>query len=139
MKLVLDVRDAKKQINDFSKTIEESFGDALTHTAKSVLFDKANAKEEMAMYTHYVEEYEALKQRLADANEFTDTDAIIEELKALEDHIIESGEALLEWLDTVENMFVNALSAAAERFDWFIDKISHDTDMLGLIRELYAL
>jgi hypothetical protein len=73
----------------------------------------------MDMYKHYLEEYNALHQRLAEANEFTDTDAIIEELKTLEGNIIESGEALLEWLDTVENMYVEALSAAAERFDWF--------------------
>jgi hypothetical protein len=31
MDVILDVRDARKQIRDFSKEIAESFGDALTH------------------------------------------------------------------------------------------------------------
>jgi len=139
MKLVIDIRDARKAINDFSREIEESFGDALTHGIKAAFFDEQNAREEIAMYQHYVDEYEALKQRLAEANEYTDTDAIVEELKNLESNIIESGEALLEWLEKVENMYVEALEAAAARFEHFTNQLSHNTEVLGTIKELYQL
>jgi len=50
MKIVIDIRDARKAINDFSRDIEESFGDFLTHGLKAAVFDEANAKEEMEMY-----------------------------------------------------------------------------------------
>lgn len=139
MELVLDVREAKKQINEFSREIEESFGDALTHTTKAMIFDEDNARIEMEMLKHYTEEYEALKQRLAEANEYTDVPAIIDEMKNLQGNIIESGEALLEWLEKVENMYVEALDAAAERFKHFTDQIAHDTEVLDAVKELYAL
>jgi len=35
MDVILDVRDARKQIRDFTKEIAESFGDALTHGVRT--------------------------------------------------------------------------------------------------------
>jgi len=43
------------------------------------------------MYKEYVQEYNDLKGLLDNATEFTDTTAIIDELKELEGNIIESG------------------------------------------------
>lgn len=139
MDVILDVRDARKQIRDFSKEIAESFGDALTHGAASANLGWEQAKDEMAMYKEYVQEYNDLKGLLDNANEYTDTTAIIAELKELEGNIIESGQRLLEWFEQVENMFIDALSAASARFKQFTDQLSHDTTILGTIKELYAL
>lgn len=139
MEVILDVREARKQIRDFTKEIAQSFGDALTHGAEEAKLGWEQAEDEMAMYKEYVQEYNDLKALLDNANEYTDTTAIIDELKNLEGNIIESGQRLLEWADYVENMFVEALSAASERFKRFTDQIAHDTNILGTIKELYAL
>ena len=139
MEVILDVREARKQIRDFTKEIAQSFGDALTHGAEEARLGWEQAKDEMAMYKEYVQEYNDLKALLDNANEHTDTTAIIDELKNLEGNIIESGQRLLEWADYVENMFVEALSAASERFKRFTDQLAHDTNILGTIKELYTL
>lgn len=139
MEVILDVREARKQIRDFTKEIAQSFGDALTHGAEEAKLGWEQAKDEMAMYKEYVQEYNDLKALLDNANEYTDTTAIIDELKNLEGNIIESGQRLLEWADYVENMFVEALSAASERFKRFTDQLAHDTNILGTIKELYTL
>jgi len=36
-------------------------------------------------------------------------------------------------------MYVDALEAAAARFERFTNQIAHDTEILGTIKELYAL
>jgi hypothetical protein len=91
MEVILDVREARKQIRDFTKEIAQSFGDALTHGAEEAKLGWEQAKDEMAMYKEYVQEYNDLKALLDNANEYTDTTAIIDELKNLEGNIIESG------------------------------------------------
>lgn len=139
MDVILDVRDARKQIRDFSKEIAESFGDALTHGLQTASLGWDQAKDEMAMYKEYVQEYNDLKGLLDNATEFTDTTAIIDELKELEGNIIESGQRLLEWSEQVENMFVDALSAAADRFSYFTSQLEHNDAILSTIKELYAL
>lgn len=139
MDVILDVRDARKQIRDFSKEIAESFGDALTHGVRTASLGWDQAKDEMAMYKEYVQEYNDLKDLLDNATEFTDTTAIIDELKELEGNIIESGQRLLEWSEQVENMFVEALSAAADRFSYFTNQLEHNDAILSTMKELYAL
>ena len=139
MDVILDVRDARKQIRDFSKEIAESFGDALTHGLQTASLGWDQAKDEMAMYKEYVQEYNDLKDLLDNATEFTDTTAIIDELKELEGNIIESGQRLLEWSEQVENMFVDALSAAADRFSYFTNQLEHNDAILATMKELYAL
>ena len=139
MDVILDVRDARKQIRDFSKEIAESFGDALTHGLQTASLGWDQAKDEMAMYKEYVQEYNDLKSLLDNATEFTDTTAIIAELKELEGNIIESGQRLLEWSEQVENMFVDALSAAADRFSYFTNQLEHNDAILATMKELYAL
>ena len=139
MDVILDVRDARKQIRDFTKEIAESFGDALTHGVRTAELGWDQAKDEMAMYKEYVQEYNDLKNLLDNANEYTDTDAIVAELRELEGNIIESGQRLLEWTEQVENMFVEALSAAADRFSYFTTQLEHNDTILATMKELYAL
>ena len=139
MDVILDVRDARKQIRDFTKEIAESFGDALTHGVRTAELGWDQAKDEMAMYKEYVQEYNDLKSLLDNATEYTDTEAIVAELRELEGNIIESGQRLLEWSEQVENMFVEALSAAADRFSYFTNQLEHNDTILSTMKELYAL
>ncbi len=139
MDVILDVRDARKQIRDFTKEIAESFGDALTHGVRTAELGWDQAKDEMAMYKEYVQEYNDLKSLLDNATEYTDTEAIVAELRELEGNIIESGQRLLEWSEQVENMFVEALSAAADRFSYFTNQLEHNDAILSTMKELYAL
>ena len=143
VEVAIDIRDARKQMREFSKSIEESFGDMVTHgikAAKAIQTEtEGNISDEIAMFQTYATEYAELQERLANATDATDINAIVDELKNLESNIISSGEALLEWLETVENMYADTLSDAADRFEAFTNQIAHDTDVIGMIKELYAL
>lgn len=145
MDLVLDLKQLKQDVRDFMKDIAESYGDALTHTLDNarqrgvagLMAD--NAQAEIDMFDHYVTEYNELKSRMAEATEFTDTDAIREAMEDLTHNIIDSGEALLEWIDYWENMVPEAVEAARERFNQFTDQLEHNVTVLDTIKELYAL
>lgn len=145
MELVLDVKKIKEDVRNFMKEIAESYGDALTHTLDTSKFRgvaslmKDNAQAEIDMFSHYVEEYDSLKQRMAEANEFTDTEKLKEAMADLTHNIIESGEALLNWLDYWENMVPEAVDAARARFDKFTNQLAHNVTVLDSIKELYAL
>lgn len=139
MEIVLDVKEAKEAAKEFSKAIVESFGDALTHGLGSAVLSADQAKLEQGLYSDYLEEYNALKQRMAEANEYTDTTAIVEEMKNLQSNIIGSGESLLEWVETIETMVPDAIDAARERFSLFTDQLEHNSAVLDTIKELLAL
>ena len=139
LEVVMDVHDARQEIRDFVKEIAESFGDALTHGTKSAMLGWEQAQDEMAMYQEYVQQYGDIKQFLDEATEFSDTTRAVENLRDLEGKIIDSGEALLDWLETVEDMFVEALDAAVDRFSYFTDSLEHNSSILSTIKELYAL
>jgi hypothetical protein len=132
MELILDVKQAKDTARDLSKSIAESFGDALTHTLALNNSDTPSSKgvaalwaeqaqAEADMYESYLKEYNALSDLLANANEYTDTDAIIDELLNLQSEISNSVETILEWIEYLEDLIPEAIDAAAERLAIFTD------------------
>lgn len=139
LEIVLDVKDAKDAAKEFAKTIVESFGDELTHGLGSAEIGYDQALLEQGMYDDYLQQYNDLKQRMAEANEYTDTTAIVDAMKDLQSNIIGSGESLLEWIETVETMLPNAIDAARERFNLFTDQLEHNSTVLDTVKELLAL
>ena len=150
LQLALDVREIRKKANDFARQIEEAFGDALTHSAQAMAKEANNAFDLVSLWNNvnengrniYEQQYDDLIAQYNEAlngNSAIDTTAIIEKLENLQSEIIASGEELLAWLDQVENMFTEALDAASTRFDEFTNQLSHQTEIVGTMKELYAL
>ena len=139
LEVVIDAKEAQRAAKEFSKAIVESFGDKLTHTLGSAKIGYDQALMEQGMYDDYLEQYNALKKRMSEANEYTDTTAIVEAMKELQSNIIGSGESLLEWIETVETMLPDAIDAARERFNLFTDQLAHNSAILDTVKELLTL
>lgn len=139
LELVIDAKDLKTSAQDFAKSIEEIFGDALTHGKIVAEISAEQAKLEADMLPHYKEQYNELQDLLANATEYTDTTAIQDQLNELQSKIISSGESILDFVNSIEDLVPDAVAAAAERFSAFTDQLEHNTTVLDTIKELYAL
>ena len=148
MEVILEVKEAKDWVREFTRDIAESLGDELYHTLAApqqiggkgtAILDYEQAQAEVDLLSSYQEEYDALVQRLNEANEYTNINDIKDAFLELEQNIIDSGEAILEWIDSIETLLPNAIDAARKRFDQFTDQLAHNTTMLETIRELYVL
>lgn len=139
LELVIDAKDLKTAAQDFAKSIEEIFGDALTHGDIVAKISAEQAQLEADMLPHYKEQYNELQDLLANATEYTDTTAIQDQLNELQSKIISSGESILDFVNSIEDLVPDAVAAAAERFSAFTDQLEHNTTVLDTIKELYAL
>lgn len=144
MDVIIEIKDAKNAANEFSKTIAESFSDALFNQTSGPnggagKWSRAMAEQELGMLQHYQEEYAALQQRLAEATDATSIEDIKNEMLELQQNIISSGEALLDFVESIENMVPDAVDAARERFQKFLDQLEHNDTILNTIKELYVL
>jgi hypothetical protein len=111
----------KDAARDFSKEVVESFSDSLYHGIDSAKLGAEGAKAEMALLGEYQQQQADLQKLLDNADEFTSTEDIIAEMEELQGNVIASGEALLDWIETVETMLPEAIDAARERFSLFTD------------------
>lgn len=139
MDVILQIKNMKDAARDFSKTIVESFGDEITHGLKSGELGLEGTKANMDLLKDYTEEYDALKQRLSEATEYTDINAIVDEIEDLQGSVISTGEDLLDWIDEVENKLSDALDDASKRFSLFTDQLEHNSSILGTIKDLMTL
>lgn len=139
LELVIDAKDLKTAAQDFAKSIEEIFGDALTHGKIVAEISAEQAKMEVDMLPHYKEQYNELQDLLANATEYTDTTAIQDQLNELQSKIISSGESILDFVNSIEDLVPDAVAAAAERFSAFTNQLEHNTTVLDTIKELYTL
>lgn len=139
LEFVIDAKDLKNAAYDFSKKIEEIFGDALTHGIKVADISAEQARLEADMLPQYQEQYDELQKLLANATEYTDITAIQDQISDLQSKIISSGESIVEFINSIEDIIPDAISAASERFSAFTDQLEHNTSVLDTIKELYAL
>ncbi len=139
LEFVIDAKDLKTAAQDFAKSIEEIFGDALTHGKIVAEISAEQAKMEADMLPHYEKQYNELQNLLANATEYTDITAIQDQLNELQSKIISSGESILDFVNSIEDLVPDAVAAAAERFSAFTDQLEHNTTVLDTIKELYAL
>lgn len=137
--LVLDVRNAKRDVRDFAREIIESFSDELYHGVKSLENQYDGALENMDFFGDLEGRQNELLGLLGSDEEGKDTQAIVDELNSLRGEIISTGEELLDFLDNLEHAFPDALSALNDRFDKFIDGLKHNTTILQTINELLNL
>lgn len=147
MEVVLEIKNAEDVLTEFKKDFAESFGDALNNQyygpegpgRGTGAFGRELVEREMELLPHYEEEYAELLQRLSEANEFTDVDAIKDALLEVGENAIDSASKLLEWVNSIEEMVPDAIDAARERFDKFTSQLEHNSAMTDSIKELYEL
>lgn len=139
LEVVIEIKDAKDAVRELTKKIAESFGDELTHGIEVARIDENSMNENMKIIKDYEETLKSYQEELANATDATDIDGIISKISNLQGKIISTAEALLDWVEGLEEMLPNALDAASERFAEFTDQLDHNESILGLIKELYAL
>ena len=137
--VLLTVKNMKDAAREFSQEVVESFSDSLYHGIDSAKLGAEGAKAEMALLGEYQQQQADLQKLLDNADEFTSTEDIIAEMEELQGNVIASGEALLDWIETVETMLPEAIDAARERFSLFTDQLDHNTSVLDTIKELLVL
>lgn len=134
-----DVKQAKDEVRDFAREIIESFGDEITHGLDKMKNLWESAQTNMGFISEFENQQQDLINLLNTANEFTNKEAIIDSLDDLRGEIISTGEALLDWMDNLENEFPDALDDAQERFEVFTSTLEHNQSTLDTIKELMSL
>ena len=139
LEVVIEIKDAKDAVRELTKKIAESFGDELTHGIEVARIDENSVNENIKIIKDYEETLKSYQEELANATDATNIDGIISKISDLQGKIISTAEALLDWVEGLEEMLPNALDAASERFAEFTDQLDHNESVLGLIKELYTL
>lgn len=139
LEIVLDVKGMKDGLRDLEKEIAEIFGDALTHGLQSAKLDYDTAQAEADMLPHYQQQFDELKALYESANDAVDRDRIIQDIKDLQSKVLDSASAIVEWVNTIEDLVPAAIDAARERYNLFTNQLDHNTTVLDTIKELYAL
>lgn len=152
LEVVLDVKSMKDALRDFDKNLQETFGDALTHGTGAMNklgitnrplnvaeLTHQQAQAEANLYPSYLSQFNDLKALYAEANDQTDRDRIIQDIKDLQGKVLDSAEAIVEWANSIEDIIPDAVAAAAERYSTFTNQLEHNTTVVDTIRELYAL
>lgn len=137
----IDYKNAKKDVRNLSKAIEEAIGDALTHGMKAAMLDYQNMLDEMNMQGHYQSNFDELLAKIEESrtNQYIDQEELANQLANLRDNVIESAEALIEWAESVEDIVPDAIDAARDRFDQFTDQLEHNTSIIDTIKEIMVL
>lgn len=135
----LEIKDAQDQLRDFRKKYIESFGDAITHGVKMMNVDFEQAMADLSLLPDFEEKLRLLEERRANATDDADFEKLKQEFIDLEGDILGTAEALLEWTEKVETSVPDAIDAARNRFNQFIDQLDHNATILSTIKELLAL
>lgn len=139
LEIVIDVKNMKDAIREFDKHAAEIFNDALTHGLDVAKLSKDQAYAEAEMYPEYKKQYEDLVAEYESADDAVDRDRIIQNIKELQGKVLDSAEAIVDWINSIEDIVPEAVDAAATRFKLFTDQLEHNTTVLDTIKELYAL
>lgn len=139
LEIRVTIGDMEQAVRDLARDIEESFGDLLTHGIPSTNLSYEQAQADMSMLAQYQQTYNEYQNELANATDATDIDAIISNLEDLQGQIVGTAGDLLNWIDTLENLFPDALADAAERLAEFTDQLDHNESIANSIQQLYEL
>lgn len=139
LQLAFDIRDAKKELNDFAKIISESLGDAVTHGLESIKIDYENAVVDESMLDTYQEHFNDIMKLYDKANGYSNMQGLHDQLTSLRGEIISTGEALVDYIQSLDEALPNALNDAKARFDWFIDSLEHNEQILSSIKDIITL
>lgn len=152
---LLDIQEFNKVTREIGKKIIESYNDVITQMReKNQTFFKdtagmtldelngASYKEVANIIKNIRTEYSQLQNMLAEKQQWDgvkNTKELAEAIKEAQDNLNSSLDIILEYEDYMENKLANAVDAARERFNAFIDQLDHNDTVLNSIKDLMTM
>lgn len=139
LQIRIDWKEMQDTLRKFQKEINESIGDALDNGIRNVGLDAQGVKDEISMFADYETKMNSLLDMIRNANQYTDVQALQDELADLRKELVDSGSAMLDYIETLKETLPDALDAAADRFEEFISMLESNMGVLNAMNDLIDL
>ncbi len=135
----IDWKEMQDTLREFQKEINESIGDALDNGVRNAGLDAQGVRDEISMFGNYEAKMNSLLDMIRNANQYTDVQALQDELADLRKELVDSGSAMLDYIETLKKTLPDALDAAADRFEEFISMLESNMGVLNAMNDLIDL
>lgn len=139
LQIRIDWKEMQDTLREFQKEINESIGDALDNGVRNAGLDAQGIKDEISMFADYETKMNSLLDMIRNANQYTDVQALQDELADLRKELVDSGSAMLDYIETLKETLPDALDAAADRFEEFISMLESNMGVLDAMNGLIDL
>ena len=139
LQIRIDWKEMQDTLREFQKEINESIGDALDNGVRNAGLNAQGVKDEISMFADYETKMNSLLDMIRNANQYTDVQALQDELADLREELVDSGSAMLDYIETLKKTLPDALDAAADRFEEFISMLESNMGVLDAMNDLIDL
>lgn len=139
LQIRIDWKEMQDTLREFQKEINESIGDALDNGVRNAGLNARGVKDEISMFADYETKMNSLLDMIRNANQYTDVQALQDELADLRKELVDSGSAMLDYIETLKETLPDALDAAADRFEEFISMLENNMGVLDAMNDLIDL
>lgn len=139
LQIRIDWKEMQDMLREFQKEINESIGDALNNGVRNAGLNAQGVKDEISMFADYETKMNSLLDMIRNANQYTDVQALQDELADLRKELVDSGSAMLDYIETLKETLPDALDAAADRFEEFISMLENNMGVLDAMNDLIDL
>lgn len=139
LQIRIDWKEMQDTLREFQKEINESIGDALDNGVRNAGLNAQGVKDEISMFADYETKMNSLLDMIRNANQYTDVQALQDELADLRKELVDSGSAMLDYIETLKETLPDALDAAADRFEEFISMLESNMGVLDVMNDLIDL
>lgn len=139
LQIRIDWKEMQDTLREFQKEINESIGDALDNGVRNAGLNAQGVKDEISMFADYETKMNSLLDMIRNANQYTDVQALQDELADLRKELVDSGSAMLDYIETLKETLPDALDAAADRFEEFISMLENNMGVLDAMNDLIDL
>lgn len=139
LQIRIDWKEMQDTLREFQKEINESIGDALDNGVRNAGLNAQGVKDEISMFADYETKMNSLLDMIRNANQYTDVQALQDELADLRKELVDSGSAMLDYIETLKETLPDALDAAADRFEEFISMLESNMGVLDAMNDLVDL
>lgn len=139
LQIRIDWKEMQDTLREFQKEINESIGDALDNSVRNAGLGAQGVRDEISMFADYETKMNSLLDMIRNANQYTDVQALQDELADLRKELVDSGSAMLDYIETLKGTLPDALDAAADRFEEFISMLESNMGVLDAMNDLIDL
>ena len=139
LQIRIDWKEMQDTLREFQKEINESIGDALDNGVRNAGLNAQGVKDEISMFADYETKMNSLLDMIRNANQYTDVQALQDELADLRKELVDSGSVMLDYIETLKEALPDALDAAADRFEEFISMLESNMGVLDAMNDLIDL
>ena len=139
LQIRIDWKEMQDTLRKFQKEINDSIGDALDNGVRDAGLNAQGVRDEISMFADYKTKMNSLLDMIRNANQYTDVQALQDELADLRKELVNSGFAMLDYIETLKDTLPDALDAAADRFEEFISMLESNMGALDAMNDLINL